>query len=336
MTHLTLLGKIYGKIANLRNTLYDKGTLKSFAFGAKTISVGNITTGGTGKTPLVAYIASVLAERGEKVCILTRGYGRKNPKKRIVVSDGTTVLTDAMISGDEPLELARMLRNKAIILADADRAAAAKWAKNKFGVTAFILDDGFQHRRAKRDLDVVCIDAANPFGNSKMLPAGILREPLENLRRADTVVLTRANLAEDLDELHQRISTLTQAPIFNCRTRLDRIVSLQDFQNGGEGKELLRTEKVFAFCGLGNPADFFRTIGDRFDLCGTRAFRDHHVYSQTDIEGIEDEAGAAGAEVLITTGKDAVKLDKTDFRLPCFVSSIEIEIDNEDAFLKML
>ena len=107
-------------------------------------------------------------------------------------------------------------------------------------------------------------------------------------------------------------------------------------QNGGEGKELLRTEKVFAFCGLGNPADFFRTIGDRFDLRGTRAFRDHHVYSQTDIEAIENEASAAGAEVLITTGKDAVKLDKTDFRLPCFVSSIEIEIDNEDAFLKML
>ena len=333
---LKLLGKIYGRIANVRNTLYAKGTLKSYSLGAKTISVGNNTTGGTGKTPLVAYIADVLAKRGEKVCILTRGYGRKNPNERVLVSDGNNIITDAAVTGDEPLELARLLGKKAVIVADADRVAAARWAKEKFEMTAFVLDDGFQHRRVKRDLDVVCINAASPFGNSKMLPAGTLREPLENLRRADVIVFTRANLAKDISWLRQKVADLTTAPIFECRTRLDQIISLDDFKKGSVGNALAPEQKAFAFCGLGDPADFFRTVGERFNLVGSKPFRDHHSYSKTDIETIEREAVAAGAKVLITTGKDAVKLYKKDFTLPCFVATIGIEIEDKAAFLKML
>lgn len=333
---LKFLGKIYGGITNIRNTLFDKGTLKSYSLGVRTISVGNVTAGGTGKTPLVAYIANALAERGEMVCILTRGYGRKNPNERILVSDGTNIITNAAITGDEPLELARRLGERAVIVADANRVAAARWAEEKFGITAFVLDDGFQHRRAKRDLDIVCIDATDPFGNGKMLPAGRLREPLENLRRADCVVLTRVDLAEDLDAIRKKISAFTPAPVFECRTWLEQIVSLPDFQRGRAVKEFLPEEKAFAFCGLGNPAIFFRTVGERFDLRGTRAFRDHHVYSKTDIEKIESEAAAAGADVLITTGKDAVKLSEADLKLPCFVATVGIKIDNEAIFQKML
>jgi len=333
---LSILGSVYAKIANLRNKLYEKGSLRSYPLGVRTISVGNITTGGTGKTPLVAYIASTLAERGEKVCILTRGYGRRNPKERVLVSDGKNVLTDPQQTGDEPLELARRLRDKAVVVAEADRVAAAKWAKEKFGITAFVLDDGFQHRRAKRDVDIVCIDAANPFGNEKVLPAGILREPVENLRRADVIVLTRADLADDLKSLRQQIAALTTAPIFECRTRLDRIISLQDFQKGNAAAEHSTSKKMFAFCGLGNPADFFRTVGEHFDLVGSKPFRDHHVYSQADIETIEGEAVAASAEALVITGKDAVKLSASEFKLPCFVVCIGIELDDETAFLEML
>ena len=333
---LSILGSVYAKIANLRNKLYEKGSLRSYPLGVRTISVGNITTGGTGKTPLVAYIASTLAERGEKVCILTRGYGRRNPKERVLVSDGKNVLTDPQQTGDEPLELARRLRDKAVVVAEADRVAAAKWAKEKFGITAFVLDDGFQHRRAKRDVDIVCIDAANPFGNEKVLPAGILREPVENLRRADVIVLTRADLADDLKSLRQQIAALTTAPIFECRTRLDRIISLQDFQKGNAATEHSTSKKMFAFCGLGNPADFFRTVGEHFDLVGSKPFRDHHVYSQADIETIEGEAVAASAEALVITGKDAVKLSASEFKLPCFVVCIGIELDDETAFLEML
>ena len=196
---LKLLGKIYGLGADLRNSLYDRGILKTHSLGARTISIGNITTGGTGKTPLVAHVASILSVNGEKVCILTRGYGRDNPGDRVLVSDGTNILVDARTGGDEPVELGRKLLGKAIVVADADRVSAARWAKEEFGITAFVLDDGFQHRRVKRDLDIVCIDATNPFGRGMMLPAGALREPLENLSRADAIVLTRANQVESVD-----------------------------------------------------------------------------------------------------------------------------------------
>ncbi|MEO8574783.1 MAG: tetraacyldisaccharide 4'-kinase, partial [Pyrinomonadaceae bacterium] len=159
---LNLLGKIYGVGADLRNKSYDRGIFKTHSLGAKTISVGNIMTGGTGKTPLVAYIAEHLAASGEKVCILTRGYGRGS-SGRVLVSDGEQVFVDALTGGDEPVELARKLIGKAIVVADADRVSAAQWAKENFRVTAFVLDDAFQHRRAKRDLDIVCIDTTSPL-----------------------------------------------------------------------------------------------------------------------------------------------------------------------------
>ena len=184
---LSLLAAIYGKITDLRNRLYDRGVLDTFDLGAATCSIGNVTTGGTGKTPMVAYVAELLASRGETVCILTRGYGRMDPRERVLVSDGKDILADAATAGDEPIELARKLLGKAIIIADADRVSAAEWAKRKFGVTAFILDDAFQHRRAVRDVDIVCVDATNPFGGGKMLPAGRLRESVNGLDRADII-----------------------------------------------------------------------------------------------------------------------------------------------------
>ena len=139
---LTPFSWLYGKIADTRNALYDRGVFVSHSLGARTISVGNITAGGTGKTPLVAHVAKILAERGENVCILTRGYGRENPSERVLVSDGLNILADAKQGGDEPVELAVKLLGKAVVVADANRASAANWAKDKFGITAFVLDDG--------------------------------------------------------------------------------------------------------------------------------------------------------------------------------------------------
>src|SRR5436190_22356360 len=199
---------IYGKIVGLRNYLYDRGNLDTFDLGARTISIGNITAGGTGKTPLVAYVASLLASRGETVCVLTRGYGRKDPKKRVLVCDLEQVLADPFTAGDEPYELAQKLVGKAIVIADADRVAAAEWAKRRFGVTVFVLDDGFQHRRAKRDLDIVCIDATDPFGVGAVLPAGRLREPITGLERAGAVVITRSDLVNDISNLRSEILNL--------------------------------------------------------------------------------------------------------------------------------
>ena len=180
---LSPLSLLYQAIVKIRRSLYGKEILKSTDLLVKTISIGNITVGGTGKTPLVALIAQKLIDQNEKICILTRGYGRENPKERVLVSNGEKILADARDGGDEPFELAKALNGKAVIIADAKRTEAGKWAREEFGITVFILDDGFQHLQVKRNLDIVLVDASNPFGNGKLLPAGQLREPLESLAK---------------------------------------------------------------------------------------------------------------------------------------------------------
>ena len=329
---LTLLALIYGKVADLRNRLYDRGILESFDLGARTISIGNITAGGTGKTPLVAYVAKVLAGRGEKVCILTRGYGRENPRQRVLVSDGEQVLAGVREAGDEPFELAKKLIGKAIVIADADRVSAAEWAKRKFGVTVFVLDDGFQHRRARRDLDIVCIDATQPFGGGKMLPAGRLREPLFNLDRADAIVVTRADLVHNIREVSETVGELApDVPVFTGHNHIVRLVSL----NGTD--QLAMNTPSFAFCGLGNPDNFFtRLRHDEVNITGSLPFPDHHFYSQHDVAKIESLANVSRAEALLTTAKDAVKLSELKFEIPLYVVEIEMRIDDVDAFSAML
>jgi tetraacyldisaccharide 4'-kinase len=320
-----LVGKLYGKVADLRNSMYDRGTLKSYDLGARTISIGNLTTGGTGKTPLVAYVAKLLADNGEKVCVLTRGYGRRNENERVLVSDGNTILADAETGGDEPVELAHILLGKAVIVAEADRVAAAHWTKQEFGITTFVLDDGFQHRRAKRDLDIVCIDATDPFGKRAMR-----REPVSSLLRADAIIITRADLVENVTEMiAQPRQSNKRIPIFSARTR--SVVSIDD-------RSL--TDKLgalFAFCALGNPAAFFETLRrSQIEVTGTKAFRDHHRYSQDDLDELVKVAAASGAVALLTTGKDVVKLKGLKSTLPCFVAEAETTIDEADEFRKLI
>jgi tetraacyldisaccharide 4'-kinase len=329
---LSILGKIYGGVMNARNRLYDQGVFDSFDLAARTISVGNITTGGTGKTPLVAYIARYLIGKGETVCILTRGYGRRDPKKRVLVSDGNSILAVPEDAGDEPVELAKKLNGKAVIIADADRVSAGEWAKREFGVTRFVLDDGFQHRRVKRDLDIVCIDATNPFAAGAVLPAGSLREPLANLARADVIVITRSDLVDNISNLRSEISKLApEAKIFAAQNR-SQIVNLKT------GSEVSVGEKaVVAFCGLGNPEGFFKQIAlDGIDVLSKRSFRDHYQYGQSDIDDLEEEARRVGADRFLTTAKDAVKLSSLKFQIPVLVMEINVEVDDAAAFTAML
>jgi tetraacyldisaccharide 4'-kinase len=322
----------YSKITGLRNDLYDREWLEIADLGARTISVGNITTGGTGKTPLVAHIARVLLGRGEKVCVLTRGYKREDPSQRVLVSDGEQVLADAKRGGDEPFELAQKLSGRAVIIADADRSEAGKWAKRKFGTTVFLLDDGFQHRQIRRDIDIVCIDATDPWGGGKILPSGRLRESPNSLGRADIVVITRADLIDRPEELKSEIARLNAtAPIFTCVNMVTAIRPLKDDQPmTGDAARKMRS---FAFCAIGNPESFFELLRrDGFDVADSRTYRDHHSYTQKDIQELEKDAAKAGAGIFLTTAKDAVKLNDLDIKLPCFAVEIETVIDEAEIF----
>ena len=339
---LAPLGILYGLAMDVRNRMYDRGVLRSYALGARTISIGNLTAGGTGKTPLVALTAKILAENGEKVCVLTRGFGRADERERVLVSDGELVLADAAAGGDEPVELARKLIGKAVVVADADRVGAGRWAAEKFGITAFVLDDGFQHRRARRDLDIVCIDATDPFGNGRIIPAGTLREPFKELRRADIIVITRANLVDSVEPLVGKLRKQNpHSAIFEAETRISGITKLEDFAAGratpedDEDRQFLASPLVFS--GIGSPENFRRSLEmENFRPAGFRAFRDHHRYTQRDIDRLVEEAERLPAGSLMTTAKDAVKLDGLRSSIPIFVVETEVAISDEERFRRFV
>jgi tetraacyldisaccharide 4'-kinase len=327
------LSLLYGAVTRTRLSLYRRGTFQTTKLDRPVISIGNITTGGTGKTPLVEYVAKTIASHGKKVCILTRGYGRKDPHLQVIVSDGYGVLASPSEAGDEPYLLATKLTGQAAVISSADRIAAGQEAIKDFHTEAFVLDDGFQHLRLARDLNIACIDATNPWGGGRLLPYGRLREAPEGLRRADCVVLTRCDQVESVEGLREQVRELIEErPIFASRMRPLRVVSLK---NGSETLPL--PGRVGAFCAIGNPGSFFESLrGLGYDVGLERAFTDHHVYSQDDVDALHQLAKETGANALITTAKDAVKLKGLTFSLPSYVLEIEIEIDDADAFQKLI
>lgn len=339
-----MFSRLYGAVVKTRNRLYEKKFLKSFSLGVPVVSIGNMTVGGTGKTPLVALIAEILAAKGEKVAVLSRGYGRTNPKQRVLISDEKKILTETETAGDEPFELAQKLLGKAVVIADADRASAGNWAREEFGITAFVLDDAFQHRRVKRTIDIVTIDATNPFGNGKLLPFGILREPLKNLKRADAIVITRTNLTSEILSLKAQIKEFNSTcPIFTTKNEAANLVELKDFHenlsNFNNSKFEIQRQKVriLAFCALGNPDNFFDQLRrENFNVVATEKFSDHYFYTQNDVAKLEAQAGKQNAEILLTTAKDAVKLKNLKFNLPCFVVESQMIFDDEINFEKWL
>jgi tetraacyldisaccharide 4'-kinase len=332
---LVPLSMLYGAAIRTRIALYRNGVFQTYKVAAPVISVGNITTGGTGKTPLVEWIARKLAQRDRRVCILTRGYGRTNSHQRVIASDGNRILSDAEHSGDEALLLAEKLKGEAAVICDSNRVSAANWAVENFESDVLVLDDGFQNLRIARDLNIVTIDATNPWNNRWLLPAGLLREPIKGLARADCIVLTRVTETIASDLLKQ-VQAVSDAVVLMSRMVTSRIRSLNS-TSPISAMGTFDAKAIAAFCGIGNPQDFFQHLrGEDFGLLHTAAFRDHHKYSQADIDQITREAIAHGAQALVTTAKDEVKLRSMHFDLPCYVMDIEVEISEEDKLLDLM
>jgi tetraacyldisaccharide 4'-kinase len=312
------------------------------------ISIGNITVGGTGKTPAAMAVAEEAKRRGFRPVILTRGY-RGTAKGPCFVAKGNGPSLTPEEAGDEPYLMAEKLRDVAIVKGG-DRYEAGMFAiANIAQLTPskcpllFILDDGFQHRRLYRDEDIVLIDSCNPFGNGKLLPFGRLREPVDSIADADIIVLTKAGLPmgqdgtslsaasceagrDDFGKLYDEIRRHNPAsPIFLAG---HEPVSLSALSGERYPVSFISGRNIFAFCALGNPGSFRKTIlSSGAELVGFRTYRDHHKYSVSDIFAIKSEAGRSGADWIVTTEKDIIKIKK--FGMPENLLVMEIDFTAE-------
>jgi tetraacyldisaccharide 4'-kinase len=325
---------LYSLATRLRLAAYRRNLFSVSRLDAAVISVGNITTGGTGKTPLVEWVCRVLGDEGKRVCILTRGYRRQNPNEQLVVSDGNEIFADVAASGDEPLLLAKNLLGIAAVVCNSNRTAAGQWAINDLRSEVFVLDDGFQHLQLARDLNIVTIDATNPWGGG-MLPYGHLREPLSGLARADCVVLTRTGEPTDLASLTTDLKKIVgQTPIFLSRMRTS---GLRRLDGENVDRDRLISQPIAAFCGVGNPTSFFDHLrSEGYEPALERAFPDHYNYQQADVDRIVVDAKGKGATSILTTAKDAVKVASLHFEMPCYVLEISISIADEASLTQMI
>lgn len=315
----------YEVVARLHARAYRSGFFPQRKLDAFVISVGNLTVGGTGKTPMVLWIAQRLVEEGKSVGILTRGYRGETPSANETSASGDGNLDT---TSDEVQLLKARLGDSVAFGVGPDRFANGANLVVR-GVKYFILDDGFQHRRLARDVDIVLIDATNPFGGGHLLPAGRLREPRSALSRADIIVITRGDHAPAVEAAIRQDS---DAPIFYARTQLE---SVHRLENGSPvDPSELRSQKLFAFCGIGNPRAFLDDLRQwNFQIAAHKFFPDHHRYSQADAFSIESEARNAGAAALVCTEKDVFNLRDVRWdSLPVYFCRISLQLDRPDAF----
>lgn len=320
---LYLLSLLYGTAVKVRLALYSSGLLKAGRLGCKVVSVGNITVGGTGKTPTVEFISRNLQERGFRVAILSRGY-RRTGKGIGIVSDGKDIFLGPDEAGDEPYMLARRLKTVPVLVGT-DRYELGRYALERFPLDVIVLDDGFQHIRLKRDVDVLLVDGEKGLGNGQMLPRGPLREPVSGIKRAGVVLISKASpesawIADSIMKIHP------VPALFKSSYRAERLVSLWSGEQ--TGLERLSGAKVMALSAIANPSSFLNILSS---LGGTVvsefSFPDHYSYSLKELEEVIDKARVGGADFIVTTEKDAVKLGQLEPRMEIPIYYLEICLD---------
>jgi tetraacyldisaccharide 4'-kinase len=328
-TLLTPVSWLYGAVVAARNRHYDRPANRVRA-GIPVVSVGNLTVGGTGKTPIVCWIAERLRDDGRRPAVVSRGYGGTAGRGPCVVSRGEGPRVDVRVAGDEPYFMAHTLPGVRVIVGS-HRAGGVE-AAVATGADIAILDDGFQHRRLARDLDLLLVDRSDPFGGGRLLPAGRLREPLSGMSRADLVLLTRSCSAELRVELETTLRRhLTGAPVLEAGHECVGFVDAE-----GEATEV--GPRVVAFCGIGHPAGFRRDLEARgLELVDFVVFRDHHDYSSAELHALSARASASGAG-LVTTEKDLARLSGVPTAVPGPIAALRIRatIDRPGPLLERL
>ncbi len=318
---LAPLSSLYGRALETRARLYRSGVLSSDRAARPVVSVGNLTFGGTGKTPFVEFLARRLELEGKRPAILSRGYGRRS-RGTVVVSEGSGPLVAAEEGGDEPVAIARRLPAVPVVVAE--RRAEAARAAIDLGADLLLLDDGYQHLALARDVDLLLLDAADPFGGGRLPPAGRLREPLSALARADAVVFTRTRRSEPPPDAKTALRRWNpEAPVFTARIRP---AGLFDERGGRVDAARLAARRFLAVCGVANPAGFAASLAE-LDLAPDEllSFPDHHHYGRRDLERIRRTADRTGSSWIITSAKDAVKLEGK-ISLPVVTLALDVEV----------
>ena len=329
----TLAAWLYDKVVTLRNLLFDHGVLRIHRLNCPVISVGNLAIGGTGKTPMVVWLASLFSQEGYRVGIVSRGYGGVESGRVIVVSDGENILPEQTISGDEPLMLARRLSGIPV-LCSTKRVRAGKAAIEKFNCNALILDDGFQHRYLARDLDIVMLDSKNPFGSGWVFPRGTMREKAAALARAQVVVMSRFDGSEgaekNCDNLRRQWPDKT---LVTSSHRPIGIFSAADHRERPPSS--LKELRVAAFAGIARPDDFFQSVhnlGAR--LAYTAALPDHYPLTSEFLASLVQEASRFNPELWLTTEKDWVRLPQMlPQGMDLWVLAMELNLDEDGSQL---
>ena len=332
LTPITIpLSLVYGCIIYLRNLFYDLGWFTTEDFKLPIISVGNITTGGSGKTPLVMYLANLLIKNGKNPGIVSRGYGRKS-KGLVVVYDGKEMKVKVESAGDEPFLMASILKSVPVIVCE-DRREAICHLVNSSTVNIIIMDDGFQHRKVKRDLDIITISANDTKNDYRLLPWGKLREPIKNINRSNALVFTKTDNFTPPNMLAEFQS------VFKGNSIVSSIIPvLMRYDSSGYHKSLPSSEVFFAFCGIGEPDSFFKSI-KQLDIKsgGKRIFPDHQEYTKSVITELSAQIKSSNCAAIITTEKDLVKLSESFLdEFETFVIKIEMEFEIEKAVLDMI
>ena len=339
---LFLASRFYRMGIQFRNWMYDKRVIRNRALGCLVVSIGNLSCGGTGKTPVVEVFARTLSAKGRKVAILSRGYrSRKIPfwtrlKMRLrnqkielppkVVSDGKNLLMDSEFSGDEPYMLASNLPGVSVVV-DKDRVKSGIYAIDNFHTDVIILDDGFQYLMLKPHINIVLVDSSDPFGNGHVLPRGILREPIKNIRRADYVFLTKSDGSHKIHHLKNFIRHHThRAEIIECCHKPKYLVELESRKK--EELSYLKGAHAAALSAIARPESFEGFLEELgAELVLKDHYADHHRYTDQEILDFIAEAKSAGAEMIVTTEKDAVRIPKLEkYDLPIYFLRIEIDI----------
>lgn len=306
---LRALAGVYGFVVGARNALYDRGWLPVGKLPCRVISVGNLTVGGTGKTPVVIWLADRLLAHGSRIGVLSRGYRRRSRATKLLVSDGRKILAGPADAGDEPYLIARRCP-AAVVAVGADRFSLGRWVLEQFPLDYLLLDDGFQHRRLHRDVDLVLVDASAPDSLCALLPAGLLREPMTSMRRATALLLTRVEAAGDLDCVLTRLraAVASDLPTMLLRFEFEGCVNLHTGLL--EPMTRLAGKSVVILSGIANHTAFRRLLERHgVKVIDEAVFPDHHTYTTSDLDWLRAQAVRIGAEAIVTTEKDAVKIE---------------------------